>query len=94
MKINQSPLDSAVVSQLGKTPGIGSGGAGSSAQTQSDRDRVQLSGLSAVLLASGDAGASDRAARVQQLSSDVRSGRYQVDAQALSSRLVDEAIRQ
>ncbi|HEY1206252.1 MAG: flagellar biosynthesis anti-sigma factor FlgM [Bryobacteraceae bacterium] len=94
MKINQSPLDSSRVSQLGKAPGIGSGGAGNRAQTQADRDRVQLSGLSALLLASGEAGAADRTARLQQLSSDVRAGRYQVDPQALSSRLVDEAIRQ
>ena len=94
MKINQSPLDSSGVSQLGKTPGVGSGGAEKGALTRSDRDRVQLSDLSARLLASEDASASDRAARVQQLSSDVRAGRYQVDSVELSRRLVDEAIRQ
>ena len=93
MKINQGSLDSAGVSQLGKTPGIGSGGAGSSL-TRSDRDRVQLSDLSAHLLASANASAPERAARVQQLTSDVRAGRYQVDAQALSHKLVEEAIRQ
>lgn len=94
MKINQSPLDSSSVSQLGRTPGVEPGGAGKSALTRSDRDRVQLSDLSARLLASADTGASDRAARVQQISSDVRGGRYQVDAVELSRRLVDEAIRQ
>ncbi len=94
MKINQSGLDSAGVSQLGKTPGVRSGGTEKGGLTRPDRDRVQLSDLSARLLASGEAGASDRAARVQQLSSDVRGGRYQVDAVELGRRLVDEAIRQ
>jgi anti-sigma28 factor (negative regulator of flagellin synthesis) len=94
MKINQSPLDPSGASQLGKTTGVGSGGGDKSVLTRPDRDRVQLSDLSARLLASGDAGASDRVARVQQLFSDVRAGRYQVDSRQLSSRLVDEAIRQ
>jgi anti-sigma28 factor (negative regulator of flagellin synthesis) len=94
MKINQSPIDSSGVSQLGKSNGIGSGGAGKSGLTGPDRDRVQLSDLSAHLMASSDAGASNRAARVQQLSSDVRAGRYQVDSVEVSRRMVDEAIRQ
>jgi anti-sigma28 factor (negative regulator of flagellin synthesis) len=94
MKINQSPIDSSGVSQLVKTNGIGFSGAGKSGLTGSDRDRVQLSDLSAHLMASGDAGASARAARVAQLSSDVRAGRYQVDPVALSRQMVDEAIRQ
>ena len=94
MKINQSPLDSSGVSQLGKTPGIGSGGAGKSGLTRPDRDRVQLSDLSAHLLASSNAGAPDRAARVEQLSAEVRAGRYQVDAMELRRQMVSEAIRQ
>jgi flagellar biosynthesis anti-sigma factor FlgM len=94
MKINQSPLDPSGLSQLGRTPGVGSSGTERTAQTKSDSDRVQLSGLSARLLASGDSGTPERAARVEQLTSDVRSGRYQVDAADLSRRMVDEAIRQ
>ena len=94
MKINHSPIDSSGVSQLGKTAGVGSGGVGKSGLTGPDRDRVQLSDLSAHLLASEGAGASGRAARVQRLSLDVRAGRYQVDPVALSRQMVDEAIRQ
>jgi anti-sigma28 factor (negative regulator of flagellin synthesis) len=94
MRINQSPLDSSSVSQLGRTAEIGSSATGSSTAARSDGDGFQLSNLSARLLASGETGGSDRAARVQQLSSDVKSGRYQVDAGELSRRLVDEAIRQ
>jgi anti-sigma28 factor (negative regulator of flagellin synthesis) len=94
MKVNQSPLDSPGVSQLGKAAGVESGGAAKSSQTRPDRDQFQLSDLSARLLASGDAGGPDRAARVQQLSSDVRAGRYQVDSAELSGRMVDEAMRQ
>ena len=94
MKINQSPLDSSGVSQLGKTNGVGSGGVGKSGLTGPDRDSIQLSDLSAHLMASANAGASNRAARVEQLSSDVRAGRYQVDPVELSRQLVSEAIRQ
>ncbi len=94
MKINQSPIDSSGVSQLGKTNGIGSGGAGKNGLTGPDRDRVQLSDLSAHLMASSDGGASARAARVAQLSTDFRAGRYQVDSVEVSRRMVDEAIRQ
>ena len=94
MKINQSLLDSSGVTQLGKTSGTGPGGAATSGLGRADRDRVQLSDLSARLLASSEVGASDRASRVEQLATEVRSGRYQVDAAELSRRLVDEAIRQ
>jgi len=94
MKINQSPVDSSGVSQLGKTAGIGSGGAGKTGLTGPDRDSIQLSDLSAHLMASANAGASDRAARLQQLTSDVRAGRYQVDPMELSRQMVSEAIRQ
>jgi flagellar biosynthesis anti-sigma factor FlgM len=94
MKINQGSLDSSGVSQLGRTSGAGAAGAGKGSWNQTGADRVQLSDLSSLLLASGGAGSTDRAARVEQLTADYRAGRYQVDAQALSSRLVDEAIRQ
>jgi anti-sigma28 factor (negative regulator of flagellin synthesis) len=94
MKIGTNPLDSSGVSQLGNAPGVGSGGAAGTGSTRSSSDQVQLSNLSASLLAAGDSGGASRSARVQQLSADYRAGRYQVDPQALSSRLVDEAIRQ
>jgi flagellar biosynthesis anti-sigma factor FlgM len=95
MKINQSPLDAANVSQSGRThevAGIGPG-AEKRALARADRDRVQVSDLSARLLAQEDTGGPARDARVQQLSADVRAGRYQVNALELSSRLVDESIR-
>jgi anti-sigma28 factor (negative regulator of flagellin synthesis) len=82
------------VSQLGKTSDVASGAAARSALARSDRDRLQLSDFSARLLAAGDSGASDRAARVQQLSATVRGGTYQVDPMELSRRMVSEAIRQ
>ena len=94
MKINQSPLDSSAVSQLNKTPATGAGSTSRSGAAASDRDNVQLSGLSARLLDSGGADSPERAARIQQIASDVRSGQYQVDAKQLSSLMVNEAIRQ
>ncbi len=94
MKVNQSPLDSSGVSQLGRAAGAGSGGTGKGTPVHLDRDRVQLSGLSARLLASADSGTAERTARISQLSADFRAGRYQVDAKELSRRLIDEAMRQ
>ncbi len=94
MKINQNLLDSSGLSQLGKTSAAGTGGADKNGLARADRDRVQLSGLSAQLMALSDAGSSERASRVQQLSADYRAGRYQVDSMELGRRMVDEAIRQ
>ncbi len=57
------------------------GGAGS--------DLAQISSLSSFL----SAGGAGWAAKVTELSSAVASGRYQVDAAALSGNLIDENIR-
>jgi anti-sigma28 factor (negative regulator of flagellin synthesis) len=35
----------------------------------------------------------DRAARLERLSAEVQSGKYKVDAAAVSRKLVDEALR-
>ena len=58
-----------------------------------ESDQVQLSdlttGLSRVLGMENP----ERAARLERLAAEVQSGRYRVDALAVSQRLVDEALR-
>jgi anti-sigma28 factor (negative regulator of flagellin synthesis) len=94
MKIDQRSLDPAGASQLGKaqeTSSVGSGGRGG-ARTNADADLVHLSDLSGLLL--GAAGAEpERAARVDRLAAEYRSGNYNVDALELSGRMIDEHTR-
>jgi flagellar biosynthesis anti-sigma factor FlgM len=56
-----------------------------------ESDRVQLSSLSGALLdaARTDAG---RSASIERIQAQVRAGTYQVDAAAVSRRMVDDAI--
>lgn len=55
-------------------------------------DRVALSGLGALLRAASS-NSSERVGRLQKLSADVAAGRYHVDAQAISQRLIDDMFR-
>ncbi|MCW5981273.1 MAG: flagellar biosynthesis anti-sigma factor FlgM [Bryobacteraceae bacterium] len=55
-------------------------------------DRVALSSLSAQVRALG-ADSSERISRLERLSADVRSGRYQVDAAAVSRSLVEQSLK-
>lgn len=54
-------------------------------------DSVELSSLGSQL-ARLTADSPERAARLEQLAADVASGRYQVDAQAVSQRLLDDSL--
>jgi anti-sigma28 factor (negative regulator of flagellin synthesis) len=55
-------------------------------------DDVQISTLSSALSAR-DAQSGDRAAKVVRLSDTVSSSRYQVDAQVVSAKLIQEHMR-
>lgn len=98
MKIDPRTLDPASASQAGKaqeTTGVSSGDSGGRAgRAHADADRVDLSDLSGLLLASASVDAPERAARVERLAAEVRSGRYKVDAEEVSRRIVGEAIRE
>ncbi len=54
-------------------------------------DAISLSSL-AQQVNDLDADSSARAAKVEQLRADYQSGRYQVDAQELASKLIDDSI--
>ncbi|MGC8791967.1 MAG: flagellar biosynthesis anti-sigma factor FlgM [Bryobacteraceae bacterium] len=56
-------------------------------------DTVGLSELSARLLELARIESPERAARIEKLTQQVRSGRYQVDALAVSRRIIEEAIQ-
>lgn len=95
MKIDQRPPDPAGASQLGKaqeTPGVTPGGGRSGAgRADAGADRVHLSDFSGRLLATASMDTPERAARVERLAAEVRSGRYQTDALEVSRRLIQEA---
>lgn len=96
MKINPQLLNATNASQSGKaqettaaTSGQGRGGA---ARTGSQSDQVSLSSLSNRLLELASMDRPERTARVEKVTSDVRSGQYKVDAAAVSKAMVHEAI--
>ena len=79
---------------LGQTRGSqGAGATGAPAQgwiqQSHSNDSISLSTTGDLVQQAMTAGASDRAARVQQLKSQVESNQYQVDAQATSQAIID-----
>jgi anti-sigma28 factor (negative regulator of flagellin synthesis) len=97
MKVNESSLNQAAASQLGKTQQtapVKPGGPAKSGEARSGQpsDQVQLSDLSSRLLQTSGAQSPNRSARVEQLSADYKAGRYQPNSQATSQRIVDDAI--
>ena len=96
MKINPRHLEATTASQTGKAQEATSVGAGQerggAARTGGHSDQVSLSSLSNRLLELASADRPERTARVQQVTNEVRSGRYQVDSAAVSKSMVQEAI--
>lgn len=68
----------------------GSGAAGKTGSTGGDS--VQLSSLSGRISQTLEADSASRAQRISQLAAAVQSGTYQVDAQSVSSAIVDQSI--
>jgi anti-sigma28 factor (negative regulator of flagellin synthesis) len=88
--------DSLDASRLGLDQTRGSQGAGSTGapasgpvQPSSGQDSISLSTPGDIVQQALTAGASDRAARIQQLKNQVDSNQYQVDAQATSRAIID-----
>jgi flagellar biosynthesis anti-sigma factor FlgM len=79
----------AAAAEAQRTRAAGSSGAGASA---AGADRLQISTLASRIRGTFDSLAQSHAARVEQLGADVRSGRYQVDAAALSRAMVSRAL--
>ncbi len=98
MRIDQANAAGTAAAQLAKTlqseaaaPAASKNEPDSQAASQSDR--VQLSVLSDRLLKLLSADSPERASRLERLAADFRAGRYQVDALAVSRRIVDEALK-
>jgi flagellar biosynthesis anti-sigma factor FlgM len=91
MKVQNS--NSANLSRLDRTATVAPGGNLRSPGAGPGRgDHVQISTLSSTLTAL-DVQSGDRVAKVVQLSDAVASGRYQVDAYAVSGKLIQEHMR-
>jgi flagellar biosynthesis anti-sigma factor FlgM len=92
MKINNS--GGAGVSGLGGSQEVNANSGASQAQKSgsSRGDQVSLSNLSSALRAQPSQ-SPQHAGRVAQLSAAVQSGRYNVDAQALSSKIISSSTR-
>ena len=95
MKVQDSSINQAAVSHAGRageagavTPGSSKKGSGA----QFQNDHVQLSDLSGRLVEMLGAEAPDRTARIEKLTAEYRSGRYQPDALAASQGMVAEAL--
>lgn len=73
------------------TSGVGPGGRRGGLERTGDGDQIQLSNLGQALQAE-EPDSAERASRVAKLQSDVQSGRYEVDAEDLSRKLIDDAI--
>lgn len=97
MKVNESSLNQAAASHLGKarqTEAVTPGGPKKDGEAAAPlgSDRVQLSDLSGRLLKLLNTESPERAARFERLAAEVRSGRYEVDALAVSRRIIDDAL--
>lgn len=95
MKIDDSKsssLNPAGLERTGSTSGIGrSGSSVGRAGWGSSGDEVQLSNL-AETVRSLSQDSPEWAARLEQLSRDIESGRYQIDSSAVSAAIVDSAL--
>jgi flagellar biosynthesis anti-sigma factor FlgM len=65
---------------------------GAAQRGAADCDTVELSGSMNAVTAAGSEYATSRAERIRELTAAVRSGTYEPDVQAMSSRMVDEAL--
>lgn len=100
MKVNDPNLTGAAAGQTGGT-GLEKthltdaqrrGGIGRDPSLAEVPDRVSLSAMSEQVKALS-VDSPERIAKLEKLGSDVATGRYQVDAQALSQRLVEDALK-
>jgi flagellar biosynthesis anti-sigma factor FlgM len=89
-------LSGANIAQAGRTTGTaGAENARNTARstgTAERGDEVRLSGLAGRIAGAMDADASQRASRVAELTATVQSGRYEVNARAVASAMLDESL--
>jgi anti-sigma28 factor (negative regulator of flagellin synthesis) len=88
MKIDDRNLNGISASPLGRTPAAG---APAEPAGPAREDQVHLSDL-AGRLRSLSSDTPERAAYLEKLSAEVEAGRYTVDAQALSRKIIADAL--
>jgi flagellar biosynthesis anti-sigma factor FlgM len=96
VKVNdQNPLGSALPSQTGKTGALQSVTRvenGAAKTGKAAEDSAEISSFTERLAQSMQAGDAARAAHVSRIAEAVRSGRYEVDAQAVSRSMIRHAL--
>lgn len=99
MRVNDNganPLTGAGIGGAERSQGTqGVGGAAEGRRGRVERgegDSVQLSSLGQALQAE-DVDSPERQAQVAQLRADFQAGKYQIDTEALSSKIVDDALK-
>jgi anti-sigma28 factor (negative regulator of flagellin synthesis) len=97
MKVNETSLNQAAASQLGKAREAEAAKAGgakpaSGPQPREESDRVHLSDLTGRLVQMLSTDSPDRVARVDKLAADFKAGRYQPDSQATSRGIINDAM--
>lgn len=99
MTVNESSLNQAAASQLGKAQGaeaVKPGGARKAGEVQAPQqqsDRVQLSDLSSRLVQMASMESPERVARVDKMAAEFKAGRYQPNSQATSAGIIQDAMR-
>jgi hypothetical protein len=97
MRVDDLNLNGAAGLQTGRTPEThGAERAGSTPGSQVSEsqggDRVEISGTAGLVSQALGAGAADRTQRIQQLTTDYRSGNYRPNSLATSQAVVQDAL--
>ena len=74
------------------TGGSGSAAAGSGPSSATQQDSISLSAATSLLQQASNAGAADRASRVQQLKQQIEAGQYVADPSTVSSAIIDAGL--
>ncbi|MFN3322616.1 MAG: flagellar biosynthesis anti-sigma factor FlgM [Bryobacteraceae bacterium] len=91
---NSAPLSSTGLNRTHASEGVAGAGGNSKAKQAggAGADQVELSGL-ATALRELESDSPEHVRRLERLSAEVQSGRYEVDAEELSRNLIDGALR-
>ncbi|HYZ87292.1 MAG TPA: flagellar biosynthesis anti-sigma factor FlgM [Bryobacteraceae bacterium] len=94
MKIQDSNVSNLTSTGVGKSAEVEGGARGNRAGAAgaATSDQVSLSDLSSAIRAA-QSDSPERTAHLEKLSADFQTGRYKVDAQALSKAIVNDAIK-
>ncbi len=95
MKVNDTTLNQAAASQIGKSQQVQSApldGKKTGGSGKLDADQVQLSDLSGQLVRMLSTAFPERTAYVDKLAAQFKAGRYQPDSAATSRAMVAEAV--